>query len=117
MRLDSDRLVFLALGALYQLALDAARAPIRDPAAMRFVLAALYERSGGDRAPFDRFWRAARKVPIRPDTTSDRHIRWMATKAEWDLIARAVGHEPTREFVGSILDAIDARRSRGPGDR
>ena len=116
MRLDADRLTFLALAALYQIASDARRSPIRDPATMRFILAVLYAESGGDRAAFDRFWRAARKMPIGPDTTTTRHDRWLAVNAEWEHIARSVGCEPTKDLVSDILDAIGARQARRPHD-
>lgn len=54
---DWDTLIFKALCALDEIAIEAGDAPIKPSQSTRFALAFLYAVSNGDRTQYDQFWR------------------------------------------------------------
>jgi len=64
---------------------------------LRFLLAFLYSHAqGGDRTPFDEFWKAATKAGKKdPPTVTGAYERGMDLKREAARICLAVGEEPS----------------------
>jgi hypothetical protein len=62
---------------------------VTAPEALRFALAYLYE--GGDRDPFDRFWRAA--IKQAGPTGADEFGRFQTMRAAYCAICRGCGRE------------------------
>lgn len=76
-RMDSerDRIIFLGLAALYQVAEQSRAAPVQPSLLLRATLAALYGHSDGNRAPYEAFWRSSRMTPLSPSARLRGHIR------------------------------------------
>jgi hypothetical protein len=106
MRFGRDKLVFMGLVALDEVAERCASAPYKPPFSLRVVLAMLYAFSNGDRTSFDRFWRAC-QMPDEPGHREhqSRIMRRGAVGAAYAGICKAVGCDQTVNFVADISAA------------
>ena len=98
MSIEHDRLIFLALAGLSEVADAAGADPVEPPVSVRACLAFLYANSSGDRRCYDAFWQTLRRK-LRPD--ENRHmagyIRPTNARTELMGIARSVGIELTAD--------------------
>lgn len=104
--MSRDRLVFMALVALDEVADRAGTRPIEAGFEVRLLLAFLYAAGNGERWLFDSFWRECRRAD-EPGWRADqsRYCRATALRSAWRGIARSVGAPETVEFDHKVRDA------------
>lgn len=95
MRIGRDKLVWLALVTLAE-QVEAAHAGAPPPShGVRLALAVLFEFSGGDRQPFDDYWRQMRDGQDRAwSSTIAEYGRVTMLQTQLRGVMRAVGIEP-----------------------
>jgi hypothetical protein len=104
--------MFLALVALYEVADEAGRAPVRPSFALRFALAFLYTNSNGDRSSYDGFWRQCQHP--YDGRTQANYARGTMTRTAWNGICHSLGVALSIDFMEQIHSAC---RSRKEGQR
>jgi hypothetical protein len=103
----------LALQALEEAAIATARAPVPPSAALRLALAFLYAGAGGERWPFDGFWRAV----IRGHSEEEQHGaaaigRTQSANACLNAIYRAVEVDRTPDVIfAAATRRVDDRQN------
>lgn len=115
MRIDRDTLVFKALCALDEIAIEAGDAPLKPSLSTRFALAFLYAFSNGDRTPYDQFWREI--MDPKASAYSARaasYTRASYARTAFTSIARTVGVELSIEVMDKLAKA---RRDHGKPPR
>lgn len=96
MRVDRDRLRWLALATLAEQVELASAAPPPPSHGVRLALAVLFTLSKGDRGPFIDFWRQMREDEARMGTpTIASYCRATHLQTQLRGVMRAVGVEPT----------------------
>ncbi|MCP3729238.1 hypothetical protein M9978_02255 [Sphingomonas sp. MG17] len=115
-RLDSELTVVLALSILEQARHEAQKGPVPRTNALRLALAYLHERAGGDRAPFDEFWRTCGDPVADAHSETMSNIRRSATLTPAiHRIWRALGIPPDLELVEQLgkAQALEQRTLAG----
>jgi len=113
--MDRNRVIFLALAALQDVADESARGPIEPTIHLRALLGLLHLQSNGDRRCYDEFWRAVCR-PNRPDEPewSENYVRQRDGSIALIGIGRTVGLEliarETHKAIGKML--YDRRMAR-----
>jgi hypothetical protein len=111
MRIDRNTLVFKALCALDEVAIEAGDAPLKPSLSTRFALAFLYAVSDGDRSPYDQFWREIGDAKASAHSEgSGRYIRGSYARTAFTGIARTVGIDVGIEVMAKLAEA---RRNHG----
>ena len=116
---SAHQLKIWALLILYQMAHHSRGDGFPKTWLLRFLLAFLYSHAnGGDRAPFDGFWKAATKAKKegKPDGTA-AYERGMDMRAKANGICFAVGEEPKaiqEQFYRELSFDAAAKRSEKP---
>jgi len=96
LRVDRDRLRWLALATLAEQVELTSVAPPPPSHGVRLALAVLFTLSKGDRAPFDDFWRQMlRDEGHSFSETSASYCRSTHLQTQMRGVMRAVGIEPT----------------------
>lgn len=109
------RSIIIGLAVLYDLARSAEAGPYPASLELRAVLGLLHALSGGDRACYDRFWKAATET--RPPAYSDgigKICRMNDLTVQWHRIVYAFGMEPTIELMSAIHRANDTGKPPRP---
>lgn len=118
MRVDRDRLRWLALATLAEQVELAGETPPTPSHGVRLALAVLFTFSEGDRAPFDDFWRQMRDDEARSATpTIASYCRYTHLMTQLRGVMRAVGVEPCLATEQPLHDAalkIYPREKRAP---
>ena len=104
---SADQLRDKALLALEEAIQESRYHPVRRTLALRFALAFLWARSGGDRSPYDECWRAL---------TQEDLWRFSAAESALGAIYRALGIERD-ERIAMMLWKRCWRSSRSPTER
>lgn len=104
MALSESRLDDLAFGALEEVAAICHHRSVEHTRAIAVVLAYLAHRAGGERLPFDLFWRSI--------TKPRQHERWQAVNASLNSIYLAAGRR--RDLA--VVSAHEQRARKAGGD-
>ena len=104
MKLTDSRLDDLAFGALEEVAAICHHRSVEHTRAIVVVLAYLANRSGGERWPYDLFWRSI--------TKPRQHERWQAVNASLNSIYLAADRK--RDLA--IVSAHEQRARKAGGD-
>lgn len=108
MRLDRDKILWLALVTLAECVELVQHAPMRPTTSLRLALAVAFSFSkDGDREPFDDFWRQAISDKKGWSETIDSYCRTTFLMTQLRGVMRAVDIEPT---VASELPLLAAAR-------
>ena len=113
MRLQQERLIFLALAVVKEAALSCGPAPLVPSLGLRMALSFLWAHSKGPRHPYDDFWRAIRD-PGSPNKHESMRQYLRATYANSGLkgIIRSVGMPETVEFDQLLRVAAGTKEDR-----
>lgn len=118
MRVDRDRLKWLALATLAEQVELAEAAPPPPSHGVRLALAVLFTMSKGEKRPFMDFWRQMREDETRSGTpTIARYCRTTHLQTQLRGVMRAVGVEPSVATERPLSDAalkIYPREKRAP---
>jgi hypothetical protein len=117
MRIERDKLIWLALATLAEQVEQAHAGPPPPSHGVRLALAVLHLFSGGDREPFTDFWRQMRQDCLNTGTpTTASYCRPTYLQSELRGVMRAVGIEPcvaTEMPLSQAALKVFPRRSAG----
>ncbi|KKC24439.1 hypothetical protein [Sphingomonas sp. SRS2] len=102
-----EHLIFKALAALQEVREASVARPIEPTWPIRFCLAYLYSQSGGDRSPYDYFWREMGNVhPVSTDGGS--YMRHMELGRALSSIMARLGFHDTARTAACLRKAHSA---------
>ncbi|HEX8585041.1 MAG TPA: hypothetical protein VF680_11590 [Allosphingosinicella sp.] len=109
----SPDLTIMALAALEEAATRTGDAPVPPSPALRFVLAWLYSRHGGERWPYDGFWRAVTRGHGEAEEEGAAAIgRSQSANANLNALYRAAGVERTPARIYSARSGTSSRAKK-----
>ena len=113
MRLQQERLIFLALAVVKEAALSCGPAPLTPSLGLRMALSFLWAHSKGPRHPYDDYWKAIRD-PGSPNEHESMQQYLRTTYADSGLkgIIRSVGMPETVEFDQLLRVAAGTKEDR-----
>ncbi len=118
MRVDRDRILWLALATLAEQVELASAGPPPPSHGVRLALAVLFTMSKGDSGPFHDFWLQMRNDESRSGSpTTARYCRSTHLQTQLRGVMRAVGIEPsvaTEQPLSHAALKVYPRRKRAP---
>jgi hypothetical protein len=112
MRIDRDRLIFLALLVLDEACDEAKKGPVQPSFSIRLALACLYTLGDGDQTLFESFWREMRTESYWDSSPNQAaYLRATYTTTHFTGIARSVGVELSIDYSQRLFKA---RRGKKP---
>lgn len=106
LRIARDRLIFMGLAVLDQIAAQCHREPHRRSVALRVTMAMLYAFSDGRRAPYDQFWRICAIPNAASDPPRSALRRGRAVQEAFHAICGTLGVHETGRFRADLRDAL-----------
>lgn len=108
---STARAVVLGIAALYEIAEEAGRGPVKPSLALRAILALVFEASHQcrkrDRAPFDAFWKAVADPGADHLHELDRnYARKHAARMQVAAIARTFSLDTASEGYTQVIDGL-----------
>lgn len=101
------RAVVLGIAALYDIADEAGKGPIKPSLELRALLALMYQASRRDREPFDAFWKAVIDPGVDGQNESTRnYIRATAARIQIAGIARCFGMKPQSTEYNDFIEEL-----------
>jgi hypothetical protein len=111
MRLDRDRLIFLALLVLDEACDECREGPLKPSFSIRLALAFLYAHGSGDKTLFEEFWQEIRREDYSNATaTQVAYLRPTYARTKFTAIARSVGVELSLD----VMERLHKARRRVP---
>jgi hypothetical protein len=98
--MSRERAIFLAIGALYDVADKCNDGPTRPTLSLRAILAFLYLQSNGDKEPFNSFWRECQNE--WKNESQPGYMRATYTRIQIERIVSAVGMGNVAEWPKRI---------------
>ena len=119
LRIARDRLIFMGLAVLDEIAEACHREPHRRGIALRATMAMLYAFSDGRRGPYDQFWRMCGECNQARDPQGSALKRGRAVRAAFHNICRTLNVRETGKLRGDLRAACsnpgnDMRGYRAP---
>lgn len=105
LRVAQDRLIFMGLAVLDQIAEECHREPHRRGIALRLTMAMLYAFSDGRRAPYDRFWRVCADCNSTRDPQGSALRRGRAVLEAFHEICRTLNITETGRLCSELRAA------------
>jgi hypothetical protein len=105
LRIARDRLIFMGLAVLDQIAEECHREPHRRGIALRVTMAMLYAFSDGRRGPYDHFWRICATCNSARDPQGSALQRGRAVRAAFHEICRTLNVRETGDLRANLRAA------------
>jgi hypothetical protein len=106
LRISRDRLIFMGLAVLDQIAEECHREPHRRGVALRVTMAMLYAFSDGRRGPYDQFWRMCAEPNQARDPQRSALQRGQTVRDAFHGICRTLNVRETGALRAQLRQAL-----------